>query len=290
MRAVFEKWLLGRDPILGIDLRDDRIVFADVNLRGGNRWKTIRNEPSQPSGRELVKDRSLFMDMLGDVIAGGASRIERCALCIPEELSYISWVTLPKELSEKSEQVRYEAALERIYLRPQDVRGQAYYLTESLTGETRVLVVAIKEADVVPVEDCIRSANVEISCITPRVFALHHLSIISGVVTLDEAVAYHAISRVCPQFHLFTRGRYQASAREWSELVPLLCQERDGENRPEPDSKLSIVVDGSPTTTAFVMQGEISERIINLSKVRLGGSLVLDPDEVAAAALSLWEA
>jgi hypothetical protein len=286
MRACIERWWFGRDPIVGIDIREDSVICADVDLRGTTRRLTIDSQVSPQGDRRVLGDTALFTSKLRDFIVTGSYRIERCAVGLPESFTYISWVTLPKEMFEKPERVRYEAALERIYLRPQDVRGRMY----SLSGvNSPFLVVASKVADVEPLEDAIRSLGVELTCLTPRVCAINHLIRLCGAEVTGDLVAYCDLSGTSSRFHLFRHTHYLNTFSEWSDILTEIDRVVDFGKGSSQKATLCLIVQGDRDKEDFLQHRHLSCEVAHLREVTLLGRLRLGTDLAAASALSLWE-
>ncbi len=284
MKAFMERWWRGRDPIVGIDLREERIVFADVGLRGGSRWLTFGTDGSNSAPRGVLGDPRVFISNLREFIARGRLRVERCAVGLPESLTYISRVTLPQTLVGRSESVRYEAALERAYLRPRDVRGRIYPLRG---GEGLVLIVAATVSEIGPVEDAIRSVGIELACLTPRVVALHHLVTLSGVSAPGRRIVHCDPSVSSGHFHLFNGASYYGPIPDLQELVGERTQNGTVEMRS--GNHLSLIIGGDSNKEAFLRTRCSFSRILRLSDIPLPGGLIVTPDQLVATALSLWE-
>lgn len=285
MRVLIERWWRGRDPIVGIDIREDRIVFADVNLRGGSRWLTFENNGKRPGPRGVLGDSRVFISNLRDFIAGASLPPERCAVGIPESFTYVSRVSLPKELLGRSEQVRYEAALERVYLRPHDVRGRIY---PARNGDTTALVVAAKVSEVELLEDAVRSVGIELACLTPRVVALHHLVTLSRASVRGGLTVHFDRSVSSSHFHLFKGGVYYGVIPEWQELLREL--DRDVGSKMWSTSGISLIMRGAPDKEMLLRTRYGSAEATRLSDVSVPGGAPFASDQVAAGALSLWEA
>jgi hypothetical protein len=217
---------------------------------------------------------------LREFIAAGPFRRERCAVGLPESFTYISRVILPKELAQRSERIRYEAALERVFLRSNEVRGKLYPLPES---DYSFLVVAAKVGDVEPVEDVIRSAGIELTCLTSRVFALHHLAMLLGADVAGDLIACYPLSSNSHQFHLFECGHYISTIRDWSDLL------RELDRAANEAKRLSLLVCGDHERDIFLKRRYSSFQFINVGQFSLLGSFALAPERSVAGALSLWE-
>ena len=293
MRAFLERWWHGRDPILGIDIRDNGIVIADVDLRGKNRWRTVDASAFDGDGcggvGGVLKDTRAFSSLLRDFISSSPMRIDRCAVAFPEGLTSISWVTLPNDIVDRSEEVRYEAALERVYLRPQDVRGRVYLVKRSSAGSPNALLVAAKAADVALLEDGVALAGLELACLTPRVFALHHLVSLSGLASNDHLIAFCDCSTQSSLFHLFKGPHYYSSTREFGELVREIERRVEGSDQSNGSGWVTFLSDGDDKKAALIRHRIPSARAISMNELLVPGLLKLDPEQAAAAALSLWE-
>jgi Tfp pilus assembly PilM family ATPase len=229
MRDFLERWWYGREPILGIDIRDNGIVVADVDLRGKNQWHSSEALSTDSGAGGLLRDTRAFSSFLGDFISLSRTTLERCAVGFPASLTSISCLVLPHEVVERSEKVRYEAALERAHLRPQDVRGRVYSIRGGSAGGPNTLLVAAKAADVALLEDGVALAGLEISCLTPRVFALHHLVSLAGLVRNGERIVYSERSSRSSVLHLFKGSHYHSTICEsgdlWKEMMSRTVQE-----------------------------------------------------------------
>ena len=290
MRDFVERWWCGREPVLGIDIRDTGVVVADVNHRGKNRWRTADASWLRGEVGGVLKDTSALSALLSDFISASPTRIYRCAVAFPESLTSISWVTLPDELLGKSEGARYEAALERAYLRPQDVRGRVYLVPRSAAGSPNALLVAAKATDVALLEDSVALAGLELACLTPRVFALHHLVSLSGLLSTEDLVAYSDTSPKCPVFHLFQGARYRSTVREVGEFVREIERCVEESVQWSGSGRITLLSNGHDRNAAFLQEKYASARSISISELALPGILTLDPEQVVAAALSLLEA
>lgn len=286
MRAFLQRWWHGRDPILGIDVRDDSIVVSDINLSGSNRWLKISHGSREPGSRGPLVDPDLFISNIREFIAAGPLPIERCAVALPESLTYMASVTLPKNIPQKAEDVRYEAALEGAYLRRHDVRGAIYPLCED---GSRVLVVAVKIAEVEALESALRLIGLEVSCLTPRVFALHHLVALSGVEVTADLVAFCDNTATIPQFHLFQCPFYLASARGWPDFLKALERIAYSERSENKRGGISLILHGQHPTEIGPQHRDLFYQVVNLTTVPLPRGLTLAQDQVVSAALSLWE-
>lgn len=290
MRAFLERWWYGREPILGIDIRDDGIVVADVDLHGRNRWRKTDASSLHGGGSGMLKDTHAFSSLLRDFISSCPTRIGRCAVGFPDGLTSISWVTLPDDIASKSEEVRYEAALERLYLRPQDVRGRVYLVKQSSAGSPNALLVAAKAADVALLEDGVALAGLELACLTPRVFALHHLVSLSQLASNDHLIAYSDCSSQSFQFHLFKGPHYHSSTRDFGELVREIERCVEGSDQSNGCRDVTFLNNGHDKLAALLQHRIPSARVTSMSELLVPGSLKFEPDQGAAAALSLWEA
>lgn len=290
MRAFVERWWYGREPSLGIDIRDNGIVFADVDRRGNNWWRRV-DAPSPHLGeRGILSDTRTFASLIHDFISSSPSRIARCAVGLSESLASMYWITLPEDVVGKSEQVRLEAALERAYLRPQDVKGRVYVVNRSSVSSANALLVAAKSADVALLEDAVAAAGLELACLTPRVLAFHHLISLSRIVSNDALFAYCDPAAPSPMFHLFNRSLYHATTREFSEVVKEIERCMNGNDPSSGYASITFIPNGDTESTALLQRLYPSARVITMSDVVIPGIPPLHPEEVAAAALSLWEA
>lgn len=285
MRSFIERWWYGRDPIIGIDIREDRIVFADVDVEGGSRWLTFENHAKRADAGGLLGNAQVFISNLQDFIAEGFFSPERCAVGVPESFIYVSRVSLPEELTTRSERVRYEAALERVYLRPHEVRGCIYPLRD---GYASVLVVAAKVSEVEPLEDAVRSVGIELACLTPRVVALHHLATLSRGRVRGDLTVYCDPSVSARHFHVFKGGAYYGAIPEWHELLRELND--DVESQMWSTAGISLIMRGDPDKEMLLRTRYGSAQATRLSDVSLPVEVTFAPDQVAAGALSLWEA
>lgn len=278
MRSWIDRWWRGHDPIVGIDIRDDRIIFAHVDSRGTNRWIELETSSAPRIEREMVCDRAILISALKDFTKRAGGAIHRCTVALPESVTYLTRVILPEALRGRPEGMRYEAALEQVYLRPHDVRGKLYPLRKDLRNEDAGLLVAVKVADVGPLEEAITMAGVEVACLTPRVLALHHLVTRLASAVSNETVAYCDLYSTPPYLHLFTNSEYHITLREWSgsgaELDEVSC----------------FVVNGPLESEAHVQRRYPSSRVVSLCSLVVPASVVLEPKQVVAGALSLREA
>lgn len=277
MRSWIDRWWYGYDPIVGIDIRDDRIMFAHVDRRGTSRWIELVNSSATRIERGMVHDREIFISALKDFTERNADSIQRCAVALPESLTYLSRVTLPEALRGKAEGMRYEAALEQVYLRPHDVRGKLYPLRKDPRNEDAALLVAVKVTDVEPLEEAIAMAGVELACLTPRVLALHHLVTRVASAVSNETVAYSDLYATPPYLHLFTNSEYHTTLREWSG------------SGAELDHVSWFVVNGPHESEVQVQRRYPSSRVVSLRSLVMPDTVALDPKQVVAGALSLWE-
>ena len=293
MRAFLERWWHGRDPILGIDIRDNGIVIADVDLQGRNRWRRVDASAFDGDGcggfGGVLRDARAFSSLLRDFISSSPMRMDRCAVAFPEGLTSISWVTLPNDIVDRSEEVRYEAALERVYLRPQDVRGRVYLVKRSSAGSPNALLVAAKAADVALLEDGVALAGLELACLTPRVFALHHLVSLSGLASNDHLIAYCDCSTQSSFYHLFNGPHYYSSTREFGELVREIERRVEGSDQSSDSGWVTFLSNGDDKKAALLQHRIPLARAIPMNELLVPGLFKFDPEQAAAAALSLWE-
>lgn len=289
MRAFLERWWYGRDPILGIDIRDNGIVIADVDLRGRSRWCAVDAAAFGGGVGGVLDDTRAFSSLLRDFISSSPTRIDRCAVGFPEGLTSISWVTLPDDIVSKSEEVRYDAALEQVYLRSEDVKGRVYVVNQSAAGSPNALLVAAKAEDVALVEDSVALAGLELACLTPRVFALHHLVALSGLTSNDHVIGYCDSSPQYSVFHLFKGPHYHSSTREFGELVREIERCMDGSDQSNGSGRITLLTNGDDKHATLIQHRLPSARAIPMSELLVPGLLAIHPEQGAAAALSLWE-
>jgi hypothetical protein len=290
MRDFVERWWCGREPVLGLDIRDTGMVVADVNLRGKNRWRTVDASSLHGGVGGVLKDTRALSSLLREFVSSSPTRVYRCAVAFPESLTSISWLTLSADIVDKPERVRFEAALERLYLRPQDVKGRVYLIKRSAAESPNALLVAAKAADVALLEDSVGLAGLELACLTPRVFALHHLVSLSGLLSTEALVAYSDPSPKSPLFHLFNRSHYHSTVRELGEFLRGVERYMEASSRSNGSGRITLLSNGDDRTAALLQDRYTSARVIPMREFVLGGTLTLDPEQVVASALSLFEA
>jgi hypothetical protein len=289
MNAFIERWWRGRDPIVGIDIRDDGIVFADVDVRGTTRWLAVDTGGSPQGHRSLLGDTALFKARLRDFIGDARFRIERCAVGIPETSTYIGRVSLPTTLMRRSKRARYEAALDQLYLRPKDVRGRIYPCHGDSTEATTVLVVAAKRVDVDPLEDAVRSAGLELACLTPRIFAFHHIADLAGAVRDNSLIALVDSSHRSQGVHLFKGAHYHAMNRDYGGASEELRNGVEGRNHGEGKGEVVLIMNEPAGTELCLAQRDLFSRAVSITELPLPGVPRMDPRHVVATGLSLWE-
>jgi hypothetical protein len=211
-------------------------------------------------------------------------------VAFPESLTSISWVTLPGDILDKSEGVRFEAALERVYLRPQDVKGRVYPLKRSAAESPNTLLVAAKAADVALLEDSVALAGLELACLTPRVFALHHLVSLSGLLSTEALVVYSDPSPTSSVFHLFNRSHYHSTVRELGEFLREVERYIKESGQSNGSGVITLLGNGDDRNAALLQERHASTRVMSVNELALPGTLTLDPEQAVAAALSLLEA
>ena len=290
MRDFVERWWCGREPVLGIDIRDTGMVVADVNLRGKNRWRAVDASSLRGGVDGVLKDTRALSALLSEFISAAPTRIYRCAVAFPDSLTSITWITLPDEMMDKPEGVRYEAALERMYLRPQDVRGRVYLVPRSVARGANALLVAAKAADVALLEDSVALAGLELAYLTPRVFALHHLASFVGLISKQDLVAFSDPSPKSQVFHLFNGAYYHSTVRELGEFVREIERCVQGSVQSNGSGRIMLLSNGDDRTAALLKERYSSARSLSIVELALPGMLTLHPEQVVAAALSLVEA
>lgn len=290
MRDFVERWWTGREPILGIDICDTGVVVADVSLRGKNRWRRVDASSLGGGVCGALKDTHALSALLRDFISDSPTRIYRCAVAFPESITSFAWVTLPDEMLDKPEEVRYEAALDRAYLRPQDVRGRVCLIQRSAAEGPNALLVAAKAADVVLLEESVALAGLELACLTPRVFALHHLVSLSGLLSKEDLFAYSISSPQTPVFHLFQGARYHSTVRVVGDFVKEIKRYVEGRIPLRTAGGLTLLSDANDRNAALLQETYALVRSLSMSELASPGMLTLDPRQVVAAALSLLEA
>ncbi|MEY4668887.1 MAG: hypothetical protein RL518_1586 [Pseudomonadota bacterium] len=277
MRGFVKKWWYGHDPIVGIDIREEGVVLVVVDLQGAHRSIELELSSTTSGGRGGFHNQPLISAALKDFVGSGRDAIRRCAVALPEGLTYISRISLPAALWRKPEHIRYEAALEQVYLRPSDVRGKLYPLKRDPQGKYAAILVAAKVTDVQEIEEAIAKAGIEISYLTPRVFVGQHPRLARGDGAHNGLVAHCDLYATPPHIHVFSNSEYELSLRDWSPTGA------DFE-------KVSLfVVNGPHESEAAVRNRYPASRVVPLSSLVLPPQLVLDPKKVVAAALSLWE-
>lgn len=290
MRDFVDRWWHGREPILGIDICDTGVVVADVNLRGKNRWR--RADASSPSGggSGALSDMHELSELLRDFISDSPTRLYRCAVAFPESLTSFAWVTLPDEMVDKPEEVRYEAALDRAYLRPQDVRGRVCIVKRSGAEGPNALLIVAKASDVAILEDSVALAGLEVAYLTPRVFALHHLVLLAGLPSKEELFAYLDPSAYSPVFHLFQGARYHSTVRGLGEFVREIERYVEHCVLSRGPGGITLLSEGDDRNAQLLQERYPLVRSLFMGELALPGKLTLDPQQVVAASLSLVEA
>jgi len=289
MSAFIERWWRGRDPIVGIDIRDDGIVFADVDVRGATRWLAVDTRASPQVDRGLLSDTALFTSTLRDFIGAARCRIERCAVGMPESSTCIGRVTLPPEVMRKPEQTRYEAALERLYLSPHDVRGRIYACHGAAIDATTALVVAAKRKDVEALEEVVKTVGLELACLTPRIFSFHHLAALTGVVGDNSLTALVDSSQSSPGLYIFKGTYYHAMSRDYGGAIEELRNGVEEGNEREGQGEVTLIVNEPAGAEFPLAQRDLFSRVVSITEVPLPGVPRMDPCHVVATGLSLWE-
>lgn len=294
MRALIDRWWFGREPILGMDIRDDGITCARVDTRGGARFVDINASSAALLAGDFFHDASRCIEGFRELTAKRKPTVRRCAVALPVRASFASWVSLPSDLGARSDTARCHAALERAFLRPQDVKARIHQAITLPNGQSMVLLIAAKLPLVEALQEVCRTVDLEITYLLPRPFILRYAAVLWGGREVNGQVAYVDPSSMGPVLYIFDNDTYRRTLYELPESVNELRRAfLFGESSDRFDAateKVSFVVNGPPALSAMISERYGSSSVHNLEDLPLARHLPAHNDRrVVAHALSRWE-
>ena len=293
MRAFIDRWWFGREPILGMDIRDDGVTCARVDRYGGARYVDIEASSVELLAGEFFHDPSRYAAVLCELTEERNPTVRRCAVALPVSASFVSWVSLPPHLDKSSNSIRCNAALERAFLRPQDVKARIHQDLSLPNGESMVLLIAAKLPLAEALEEVCRSVDLELTYLLPRPFVLHYAAALWGGQVGDGKVAYVDPSSRGPILYLFNEDTYCGTLNELPETVAELrrkfLSEESQERSDEATTELSVVVNGPQALATTISERYSSICIQPLGALPLARHLPTRPTHLVSHALSQWE-
>jgi hypothetical protein len=189
--------------------------------------------------------------------------------------------------------MRCNAALERAFLRPQDVKAQIHQAVSLPNGGSEVLLIAAKLPLVEALEEVCRSVALDLTYMLPRPFVLHYAAALWGAQVGDGKVAYIDPSSRGPILYLFNEDTYCGTLNELPETVAELrrkfLSEESQERSDEATTELSLVVNGPQGLSAKISERYGSSCVHDLGSLPLARHLPARPTYLVSHALSQWE-
>lgn len=293
MRDFIDRWWFGREPILGMDIRDDGITCARVDRDGGARYVDIEASSAEVLAGEFFHDPSRYTAVLCKLREERKPTVRRCAVALPVSASFVSWVSLPAHLAARSHSVRCHAALERAFLRPQDVKARIHQALSLPNGDSMVLLIAAKLPLVEALEEVCRSVALDLTYLLPRSFVLHYAAALWGGPVGNGKVAYVDPSSKGPILYLFNEDSYCGTLYELPETVAelrrkFLCEASE-QRSDKATTELSLVVNGSQALSTTISERYNSICIHPLGSLPLARHLPARTTHLVSHALSRWE-
>ncbi len=293
MRAFIDRWWFGREPILGMDIRDDGVTCARVDRYGGARYVDIETSSAELLAGEFFHDPSRYAAVLRELTEERKPTVRRCAVALPVSASFVSWVSLPPHLGALSDTVLCHAALERAFLRPQDVKARIHHAISLPNGGSTVLLIAAKLPLVGALEEVCRSVALDLSYLLPRPFVLHYAASLWGGRVGNGQVAYVDPSSTGPILYLFNEDTYCGTLNELPETVDELrgkfISGDSDDQSDEPTAVLSLVVNGPQALYTMISERYSSSCVQLLGSLPVARHLPARNSQLVAHALSQWE-
>lgn len=276
-----------------MDLRDDGITCACVDTRGGARFVDINASSADLLAGDFFHDASRCIEVLRELTAKRKPTVRRCAVALPVSASFASWVSLPSHLGARSKTARCHAALERAFLRPQDVKARIHQAISLPNGQSMVLLIAAKLPLVEALQEVCRSVDLEISYLLPRPFVLHYAAVLWGGRVENGQVAYVDPSSRGPILYMFDEDTYRRTLYELPESVNELRRAfLSGESDDRFDAateEVSFVVNGPQALSAMITERYGSRCVHNLEDLPLARHLpARNGRHLVSHALSQW--
>jgi hypothetical protein len=294
MRAFIDRWWFGREPILGMDIRDDGIRCARVDRWGSATYVDMEVSSADLLSGDCFHDPSRCIALLRALRNKGKPTVRRCAVALPVSASFTSWVSLPSHFGTRSNTVRCNAALERVFLRPHDVKARIDQAISLPNGESMVLLTAAKLPLVEALEEVCRSVDLELTYLLPRPFALHYAAALWGRPVCDGKVVYVDTSSAGPILYLFNQGTYRRTLSDLPETGDglrrkFMPEEEDGRSDGATEV-LSLVVHGTQVLSTMLSERYGSSCVLNLQDLPLARKLPSgNGRHLISHALSRWE-
>lgn len=293
MRAFIDRWWFGREPILGMEIRDDGITCARVDRHGGASYVDIEASAAELRAGEFFHDPSRYAAVLRELTEKRKPTVRRCAVALPVSASFASWVSLPAHLDMCSSAVRCNAALERAFLRPKDVKARIHQTISLPSGGSMALLLAAKLPLVEALQEMCRSVALDLTYLLPRPFVLHYVAALWGGRVATGQVAYVDAFPTGPILYLFKEDTYRRTLYELPESVhevrrAFLCGESDV-RLDDAIEELSFVINGPQALSAMISERCRSKYVHHLGSLPLARNIATRYSNLIPYALSLWE-